>query len=225
MLCMAASLCPCSPSSLLPSSGLIFGRFDYPEEIKYFYIKWYYNKYCQMLSFSVVPQLRVEFKQSTCGWWNECAHPLWATCASSLHPVLRCVLKGGQHQEQKSWPKHSSQSRTSLFLVLLGEPLRDLGAWRCDLHQSLSQLPPVGQRDEGMRPPWVKVPGEQGRATTTYKELLLALGVSFKDGIRQLCCLTRNKTTPFQMPVLGMPDGPLKQGSCVSGGCYRPGPS
>ena len=141
MLCMAASLCPCSPSSLLPFSGLIFGRFDYPEEIKYFYIKWYYNKYCQMLSFSVVPQLRVEFKQSTCGWWNECAHPLWATCASSLHPVLRCVLKGGQHQEQKSWPKHSSQSRTSLFLVLLGEPLRDLGAWRCDLHQSLSQLP------------------------------------------------------------------------------------
>lgn len=31
------------------------------------------------------------------------------------------------------------------------------------------------------------------------KELLLALGVSFQNGIRQLCCLTGSKTTPFQV--------------------------
>ena len=79
---------PLFPSSLLPSSGLIVGRCDYPEEMKYFCIKLYYNKYRQMLSFSVVPHLSVDFKQSTSGWWNDHAHPLWATCAPSLHPVL-----------------------------------------------------------------------------------------------------------------------------------------
>lgn len=39
---------------------------------------------------------------------------------------------------------------------------------------------------------WAKIPGEQERRVT-YKELLLALGVSFKDRITQLCGL-KNKT-------------------------------
>ena len=133
--------------------------------------------------------------------------------------------KVGTTRNNKRADLNTAASPERLFPVLPREPLRDLGAWHCDLHPSLSQLPPVGQRDKGMRPPWIKVPGEQGRASTTYKELLLALGVSFKDGIRQLCCLRRNKTTRFQMPVLDMPDGPLKWGSCVPGGCYHPGPS
>ena len=91
-----------------------------------------------MLSFSVVPQLSVEFKQSTCGWWNECAHPLWATCASSLHPVLRCVLKGGQHQEQKSWPKHSSQSGRLCFQSCWGSLS---GIWELDVVIFISLYP------------------------------------------------------------------------------------
>lgn len=54
-----SSLSTRPPGSLLPSSSLISGRFDYPEEIKYFYIKLCYNKYWQMLVFSVVPSVSV----------------------------------------------------------------------------------------------------------------------------------------------------------------------
>lgn len=51
-----------------------------------------------------------------------------------------------------------------------------------------------------MRRTWTKTQGEQGWGErTTYKELLLALGVAFKDCIRQLCGLTKTKTTPFEM--------------------------
>ena len=45
---------------------------------------------------------------------------------------------------------------------------------------------------------WAKIPGEQERRIT-YKELLLALGVAFKDCITQLCGLTRNKAPPYEV--------------------------
>lgn len=55
------------PSSLLLSSGLMSGRFEYSEDIKYFYIKLYHNKYYKMLSFSFILSVHVKFKLLKCG--------------------------------------------------------------------------------------------------------------------------------------------------------------
>lgn len=102
-----------------------------------------------------------------------------------------------------------------------GGPLKGLGASRCDPHLSLSRLPPGAGRQVSERSLDPALRGAGTGERTTYKELLLALGVSFQNCIRQLCCLTGNKTTPFQVGstawrgrAVGAPGPPAVSRAC-----------
>lgn len=111
MLCIIASLYLCPPTSLLPSLDLLSGRSDYLEEIKYFYIKLYYNKYCQMLFLSFVPSLSVKRKHlklhSRSRPCDECTHRLWVT---ALLPLPLCLTLWFMPRSQLPCPKAESSS-------------------------------------------------------------------------------------------------------------------
>lgn len=67
-MCVTGSL-PYPPGSLQSRPQVCYqGGHDYPEAIQYFYNRLYYNKYCQMLSFSMVAP-NVSSLSLQCGQW------------------------------------------------------------------------------------------------------------------------------------------------------------
>lgn len=126
------------------------------------------------------------------------------SCARTLAPAPSqrlCPKAESSRNKKRSQPEGGSQCRTSLSIPRpAGGALKGLGASRCNLHLSLSRLPPGAGRQGNEPPSPDGAPrGARTGGETTYKELLLALGVSFQNCIRQLCRLTRNKPAPFQV--------------------------
>lgn len=135
-----------------------------------------------MLSLSVVPSLSGKLKQLKCGQCNEHDNLLWPTSAHSLHPTLWFMPLS-----QRLWSEVESSRSNKKTRPKQGRRSRNLCSHRPGLLEGLSG---VWELDVVI---FICLYAD------FLKELLLALGVAFKDCIRQLCGLTKTKTTPFEM--------------------------